>query len=271
MRAKIALLFAVVLGILAVLGIQAHLSSQEEEIRKGATRVPIAIVRETLPRGAVLKPMHLDKRPVDEAAVTDSHITWEQVKPYMGRELTRKVPANSALLHEYFLTPPKLEEFPAKKIDLRMRAITIGTDQIAGVAGLITPESNVDILGTFRISAGGPDSTATTVTKVIARNVRVLAVDDRTDIRVPVRSGRAVGSRPQGYSSLTLHVTPLEASLLVFAQQMGKVTFALRNREDSGYPDVTDITWGQFEAAVAGAARERKDWLDRQPERRTPR
>ena len=42
MRTKIALLFAVVLGILAVLGIQAYLSRQESDYEKLATRVSIS-------------------------------------------------------------------------------------------------------------------------------------------------------------------------------------------------------------------------------------
>ena len=271
MRTKIALLFAVVLGILAVLGIQAYLSGERDKLREGATYVSIAVARETLQPGTLLKPTHIDERRVDEAAVTDSHILWDQAKPYIGRQLTRKVPANRALLHDYFLTPPALEEFAAKKVDMKMRAITIGTDQIAGVAGLITPDSRVDIVGTFRIASRGPESAATVVTKVIARNVRILAVDNRTDVRIPVRGGRLGSARDQGYSSVTVHVTALEASLLVFAQHPGKLTFALRNREDTGYPEITDVTWSQFEAIIAAAGRERKDWLERQPSRTPPR
>ena len=269
MRTKIALLFAVVLGILAVLGIQAYLSGEKEKFDKAKTLVGITVARETLQPGIILKATHVDERRVDEAAVTSSHILWEQVKPYVGRQLTRRVPAQRALLHDYFLTPPEAEEFAARKVDTTMRAITIGTDQIAGVAGLITPDAKVDILCTFRIASRGPESAATVVTKVISRSVTILAVDNRTDVRIPVR-GRGLG-RDQGYSSVTVHVSPVEASLLVFAQQTGKISFALRNRDDTDYRDVNDITLSEFDALVAEAARDRKERLQRQPTSRAQR
>ena len=270
MRTKIALLFAVVLGILAVLGIQAYLSGEREKDKAGKTLVGITVARESLQANTILKAIHIDERLVDEAAVTSSHVLWEQVKPYVGRQLTRRVPAQRALLHEYFLTRPEAQQFEARKVDTEMRAITIGTDQIAGVANLITPDSRVDILCTFRVAARGPESAATVVTKVIARNVQILAVDNRTDVRIPVRGGRTRSAFDQGYSSVTVHVSPMEASLLVFAQQTGKITFALRNRGDTDYREVNDITLSEFDSLVAEASRQRKDRLERGPTSRPP-
>ena len=47
MRTKIALLFAVVLGILAVLGIQAYLSGERDKFAREKTLVGITVARET--------------------------------------------------------------------------------------------------------------------------------------------------------------------------------------------------------------------------------
>jgi len=271
MRTKIALLFAVVLGILAVIGIQAYLTQKDKEYEGKATRVSIAVAREQLRAGDVLKPVHIDRREVDEAAVTDMHILYDQARPYVGRQVTQKVPLGKALLHSYFLTPPEQEEFAAKKIDMSMRAITIGTDQIAGVAGLITPGSRVDILNTFRIATRGPESAATVVTKIIARNVEILAIDSRTDVRIPVRGGRLARGLDRGYSSVTVHVTPLESALLTFAQQNGKLSFALRHSEDmrSG-AGVPPVTLSQFDALVDEAAQRREEMLRQRGKRSTP-
>lgn len=265
MRTKIALLFAVVLGILAVLGIQAYLSRKDIEHEKRATRVSITVALENLNAGTTLKPTHIAERRVDEAAVTNDHVLWEEARAFAGRQVTRKVYAGKALLRDYFLTSPDAEKFDTKKVDTTLRAITIGTDQIAGVAGLITPGSRVDCLCTFRMASRGPESAATVITKVIARSVKILAVDNRTNIRIPVRGRGARGGMNEGYSSVTVLVSPLEASLLTFAQQTGKISFALRNPEDSGLPAVNDITLAEFEALIAEAERQREQRLKRLP------
>lgn len=264
MRTKIALLFAVVLGILAVLGIQAYLSRREIDFEKAATRVSITVAVENLNPGTPLKPTHVMERRVDEAAVTSDHILWEEARAFMGRDVTRKVYAGKALLRDYFLTPKVAEDFVRTKVDVTMRAMTIGTDQIAGVAGLITPGIRVDILCTFRMASRGPESAATVITKTIAKSVKILAVDNRSDIRIPVRRGTR-SALDEGYSSVTVLVSPLEASLLVYAQQTGKISFTLRNPEDSGLPAVNDITLAQFEALIAEAERQREARLKRLP------
>ena len=269
MRTKIALLFAVVLGILAVLGIQAYLTQKDQEFERRATRVSITIARENLRPGALLKPHHIGKVDVDEAAVTEDHILFDQAKGYVGRQVNQKVPTGKALLSSYFLTPPEREEFATKKIDTNMRAITIGTDQIAGVAGLITPGSRVDVLCTFRMQSRGPESAATILTKIVARNIEVLAVDSRTDLRIPVRGGRLARQFDKGYSSVTLHLTPLEAALLTFAQQTGKLSFALRHAADVRMDDKVDaITLSQFDALVEDARRTRDDMIKKRTGRR---
>ena len=264
MRTKLALLAAVVLGILAAIGVQKIISEKEREVAEKTRRVRIAIARETLNVGDLLQGSKVGGLDVEEAAVTDMHILFDQVKPYLGQTVMRKVPANNCLMKTYFIAAPEREEFSVKKVDRDMRAVTVGTDQVAGVAGLITPGSRVDVIGTFRVAGRGPETTATVVTKVIARNVQVLAVDNRTDARVPLRPGRG-GDADRGYSSITLHVNPLEASLLTFAQSNGKIAFTLRNLDDRTMEPVPDITLPEFDNLVAEADRRRAQSIQKTP------
>jgi pilus assembly protein CpaB len=264
MRTKLALLAAVILGILAAIGVQRIISQKEQEFAEKGRRVRIAVARETLNVGDILQGSKVGGLEVEEAAVTDMHILFDQVKPYLGQTLTRKVPANNCLMKIYFIAAPEREEFSVKKVDRDMRAVTIGTDQIAGVAGLITPGSRVDVLGTFRVAGRGPESTATVVTKVLARNVQVIAVDNRTDVRIPLRPGRG-GEADRGYSSITLHVNPLEASLMTFAQGAGKLSFTLRNLDDRSMEPVPDITLSEFDNLIADADRRRVQSIQKSP------
>jgi len=60
----------------------------------------------------------------------------------------------------------------------------------------------------------------------------------------------------RGYSSVTLHVSPLEAALLTFAQESGRVSFVLRNAKDTYQPGATPpVSFSQFDALAAEAAR----------------
>jgi pilus assembly protein CpaB len=264
MRTKLALLAALVLGFLAAIGVRSYVEQKETEFKGRAKRVAIAVARENLNVGDELRETSLKRLEVETGAVTDMHILYDQRQTWLGRKLARKVKADNAVMKDYFIAP-ETSRVDTRKVDIGMRAITIGTDQIAGVAGLITPGSRVDIVGTFRIPGRGPDSATTVKTMVVVTNVEVIAVDNRTDLTIPIRG---VGRRAQmarGYSSVTLHVTPLEASVLIFAQGAGKLSFALRNVAEGYDPrEIQDITFPELDAFLGEIARKRAS-MSRQP------
>ncbi|MCC6442948.1 MAG: Flp pilus assembly protein CpaB [Armatimonadetes bacterium] len=105
-----------------------------------------------------------------------------------------------------------------------MRAVTIQTDAVSGVAGLLSPGNRVDVLATFRGSGGS-------VTRTILQNVRLLAVGRRATPSAPQEAGKAPA--PQDASSTTLAVTPQQAERLILAADQGRLRLALRSVEDS--------------------------------------
>lgn len=266
MRTRLALLAAVVLGILAAIGVRMYVTQTEREVKGRHKRVAIATARRTLNRGDFLKDSDVSQLDVEVQAIREDHILHDERRRWLGMKLTRKVPAGKPILQSDFLAAEPVA--PAEdKIDTKWRAVTIGTDQIAGVAGLITPGSRVDILSTFRMPSRGPQAATTTVTKIIARNVEVIAVDQRTDVTVPV------GGRPQTqrldstYSSVTLHVLPLEAALLTFAQETGKITFVLRNTGDQYVPREvpSDVTINALPDLIMEAEQRRQERVGAEP------
>ncbi|RMD82840.1 MAG: Flp pilus assembly protein CpaB [Lentisphaerae bacterium] len=120
------------------------------------------------------------------------------------------------------------------------RAVTIPVDQNSGVAGLLVPNDNIDIIATFQFPQDRQNVTLATVTMTILQNVRLLAVG---------QNYRAFGMRNfrnRGYSNVTLCVTPKEAELLVFAQQKGKLSLSLRNPQDVKFEDNTQAVEFQY-------------------------
>ena len=114
----------------------------------------------------------------------------------------------------------------------QMRAISINVNGSASVSGMIKPNDHVDVIGTFnfpddegKIKRGDP------VTCTILQNVLVLATGKDTS----KSQTRELGMRTSGgYSTVTLEVTPREAEMLAFAEQIkGRLILTLRNRNDT--------------------------------------
>lgn len=260
MGKRIALVAAIVFGVLAAIGVRMYVRQTTERIEGMARRVAIAVAAENLKRGEHLRDARIRRIEVETAAVTPDHILYDQRKRFLDMTLMRQVKAGEPLMRTYFIPPQIDEEVGKRRVDLHMRAVTIGTDALSGVAGLITPGARVDVIATFRMPGrGGQESSVTQVTKLLTRNVPVIAIDHRTSLRVPVY-GRSRGAQLDfGYSSVTLHVLPLEANLLVFAQSAGKLYLALRNPDDHRVEErVQDITIQDLEAVIGEVQSRRK-------------
>ncbi len=115
------------------------------------------------------------------------------------------------------------------------RAYTIQTSRVASnVAGFVLPGNRVDVLLTLR---GGPnDATGGGSSTTLLQAVEILAVDQQLD--APVEKQVA----PQHLRSVTLLVTPDQASLLDLGQNMGTLTLSLRNPEDIAEADTVPAT-----------------------------
>ena len=108
------------------------------------------------------------------------------------------------------------------KITPGKRAAAIRINDVSGIAGLIQPNSRVDIVLTTTLS------NAAKTGKIFMQNMRVLAMQTATD--------KSADGRPIPATVATLEVTPEELELLAIAQTQGAITLALRGYGD---PDST--------------------------------
>ena len=122
----------------------------------------------------------------------------------------------------------------AADIRKKMRAVSINASGAAAVSGMVRPNDHVDVIGTFSFPKTAPDGKTVVqelVTCTILQNVLVLATGKDTAKSAPlhVQGGTS-------YSTVTLEVSPREAEMLVFAEQIrGRLTLTLRNRNDTSY------------------------------------
>jgi pilus assembly protein CpaB len=118
-----------------------------------------------------------------------------------------------------------------------MRAVTVATDPITGVAGFLKPGNRVDILATFEV---GRD----TIAKTVLQDVELLAIGAEAlppDIAQPAPDASAKGGVPKAeekpapktvdqktQATATLAVRPDDAIRLVIAATKGNVRLSLR-------------------------------------------
>ena len=105
------------------------------------------------------------------------------------------------------------------KIPEGMRAISLRSDEVVGVAGFLLPGTRVDLLVTYRVGTSSEPITST-----VLQDVEVLAAGEKTQ---PDPEGKA-----NKVDVVTLLVKPQDAEKAVLASAQGSVHFVLRNGGD---------------------------------------
>jgi pilus assembly protein CpaB len=105
------------------------------------------------------------------------------------------------------------------KIPDGMRAVSLRTDEVVGVAGFLLPGTHVDMLVTYR-EAGVSEP----VTMTVLQNVEVLTAGQKM---TPDPDGKATT-----VNVVTLLLKPEEAEKAVLASSQGAIHFVLRNGGD---------------------------------------
>jgi len=105
------------------------------------------------------------------------------------------------------------------KIPPGQRAMAVRINDVAGISGLIQPNSRVDVLVTIADQATGKQ-----VAKLFMENMRVLSVG--TEIQ------RDASGKANTATTVTLGVTPEEAERLAIAMNTGSIQLVLRGYGD---------------------------------------
>jgi pilus assembly protein CpaB len=116
-------------------------------------------------------------------------------------------------------TAPGLEA----RITPGMRAMAVRINDVAGMSGLVQPNSRVDVLVSLREASS--HGAYEEVSKLFLENMRVLSMGSRT---TRDESGDATPA-----TTATLEVTPAEAEKLAVAMRQGTIQLVLRGFDDS--------------------------------------
>lgn len=129
------------------------------------------------------------------------------------------------------------------------RAMSVRIDDVAGLSGMVQPNSRVDVMLTTRDAVAGGQ-----ISKLFMSNMRVLSVGAQVT--------RGEDGRPINAPTATLEVTPEEAERLALATREGSIQLVLRGYGDPDSVKTTGAVKGDLLTQVAVPA------VPQQPEKR---
>ncbi|MCX7824066.1 MAG: Flp pilus assembly protein CpaB [Verrucomicrobiae bacterium] len=248
MKQKIILLIALLSGIAAFVLSRQNFENFKVKFQSQFATVRVVAAARNLPPGTTLKMSDIGTKTVFQKNVVGRAIRPDEYTEIINRKTRTFLQEGDPILWSDIEMPFAGAGGLASMIEIGQRAISIPVDNIANVSGLVKPNDHVDILGTFTFPPGvrgtapaapGAGHMPDTVTLTILQDVTVLACG-RNMSRRTLESEAPERFGGDQYSSVTISVTPREAEMLVFAHNKGKLTLALRNREDVSMPPLTE-------------------------------
>lgn len=119
------------------------------------------------------------------------------------------------------------------KIPEGMRATSVRSNEVVGVAGFLFPGSHVDVLGTFH-----PPNNSDPITETLLQNVEVLTAGATIE---PDPTGK-----PQTVNVVTLLLSPEDSQKLLMASTQATIQFVLRNGADQNQAKVKPTSLGEL-------------------------
>ena len=241
MKQKIVLIVSIVVGLLAAVLTRTYLASKDAEYARMKASfarengvMDVIVYKKDLPAGTQLTMKDVGILAVPEKGLRGQAIPPANVKSIVGRRILTSHKEAEVVFWSDIEGGTPLNRTLAGDIRRQMRAISVNCSGAAAVSGMVRPADHVDVIGTFSFP-DKPDAqgrpTQKFVTCTILQNVLVLATGRETAKSVSGGAGTS-----GAYNMVTLEVTPREAEMLVFAEQIhGRITLTLRNPNDVSY------------------------------------
>lgn len=207
--------------------IEDQVSYYKGQLEKTEPMVEIVVPTRSLKRGEILYSNDLSVRAIPEKYADSNSVTGKTYETAVGQRLDFDIDEGRPLLWAHLeggLTPT----FSGKVGD-GLRAMTVRVDEINSISGFLQPNDKVDLM--LSHGAGGSFQIFPLI-----QNLDVIA----TGVQTFVDKSALGATRP--FSTITVHVSPIEGQKITLAQQVGKLTALLRNPEDQTPLDDEPIT-----------------------------
>ena len=237
MKRKIVLIAALLAGAVAAVLTRFYIASTDAEVnalkesiasRYGEMRV--VVFTRDLPAGTILEQGDVGSLARPALGLRGQAVPEEEWRTVIGRKILLGHREKDVLFWADLEGGNPADAGLSADIKKTMRAVSINCSGAASVSSMVKPNDHVDVIGTFDLGGATGARDRNLVTCTILQNVLVLATGAQT------AKNRARNHISAGYATVTLEVTPREAEMLAFAEQIkGRLVLTLRNRNDVSF------------------------------------
>ena len=243
MKQSIVLVISIAVGLLAAVLTRTYLVSKDAEVRrfkeefhKRNPPIDVLCFKHDMPSGTRLSKTDLGIISVPSSGMRGQALTEADLDSALGRKLINGRKTKEILFWGDIEGGKPVAGGLAENVKKTMRAVSVNCSGAASVSGMVKPNDHVDVIASFsfpKFGADGRTAIQELVTYTILQNVHVLATGKET---ANSPGGRGNPFSAGSYSTVTLEVTPREAEMLVFAEQIkGRISLALRSPNDATY------------------------------------
>ncbi len=218
----VALLIAGLTGIMAK-SMMAGGGKDAGPAQQAAATTQVLVAARDMPSGTMIKETDVKWQvwPVD--GTTDGFAVKgkNETSEYVGAVVRQGLRTGEPIMNGRVMRA-KEQGFMAAVLSPGMRAVSVAITPIAGVAGFVFPGDHVDVIVAHQVSrqAGESQQTARKVSETVLVDVRVLALDQKTDDQA---------MEPKVAQTATLEVTPKQAEKLALVAELGTLSLSLRS------------------------------------------
>jgi pilus assembly protein CpaB len=220
-KRTINLIIGVFLGLVAIMMIKNYIDQQKAELERlklEGELVEVVVARVDIPRETTISRDMITVVNANRNSLQPGDLTFMDsvIGQFAEVDILKGQHINSNMIRSLGSIT-----FLSQGVPRGMRAITIPVDKLTAIEGLIKPQDNVDIVGTFQMPSTGGRTTPVVIT--IFQNVTILATNRNIS---PYRISQSI-------DTVTLALKPEDVKLLTYILNAGKIRLVLRGPLDT--------------------------------------
>lgn len=214
-RINLILIVAVIFGLVAAWGTYQYLRHLENTYKASGQFVPVAVAKVNIPARQVISQQMVEFTQMPSNYANPASLG--KPEDVVGKIARSDIYTGEQVLKNNVASPNDPVEGLAMTVEPGRRAMTVAINDVTGVAGLLRPGDQVDVLGTVNVGNQA-------ITSLLVQNIRVLAVNKSTEA--------TSDSKPAQTGTLTLSLNTAEAQQLTLAAEKGSIRVLLRTPAD---------------------------------------
>jgi len=223
-RNTIVLSLSLFMAAMGVFGARSFLLERADfykrKYQRNETVQRVVVPNRALRPGDILNPTLLSVREIPSKYADSNALTQNTYTSAIGKTIQADVDQGKPLLWAH-LQPdePSAAEFSlASRVSNGNRALTVRVDDVNSLSGFLQPGNSIDLLLSYRLQQK-------MITRPVVERLQVIATGNETQV--------VMADDQPSFSTITVEVTPDQASRITLAQQLGSLTAMLRHPDDN--------------------------------------